>query len=96
MEQLKLSEQDVVDALCMYMADQKSASPDQIEAELMYDDEKYGFSAEIFFNGRSQIIAHRDMVDAIRFWNKIVHNGNPYAGVELVLDDEEGIIAYIN
>ncbi|MGN1402173.1 MAG: DUF2653 family protein [Bacillus sp. (in: firmicutes)] len=96
MTRVKLTEQDVTNAICMYMADLKRMKPEDIEVELLFDDESYGFSAEVHFSGRSQFIAHRDMVEAIRFWISHVMNGDPYAGIEFVLDDEEGIIAYIN
>ncbi|WP_019241940.1 MULTISPECIES: DUF2653 family protein [Bacillus] len=96
MEKLIIFEQDIIDSVCLYMADQKSMSPEEIEVELMYDDEAYGFSAEVYFNGRSQILAHRDLIEAIRFYISRELNGNPYSGIELVLDDDEGIIAYVN
>ncbi len=96
MEKLKVSEQDIINAICLYMADSKQLSPEDIEVELMFDDEAYGFSAEVFFHGRSQIIAHRDMIEALRFWISHEMQGNPHAGIELVLDDEEGIIAFIS
>lgn len=95
MEKLKVSEQDIINAICLYMADSKDTLPEEIEVELMYDDEDYGFSAEVFFSGRNQIIAHRDMVEALRFWLSREMQGNTHAGIELVLDDDEGIIAYI-
>ncbi|MFS0781778.1 DUF2653 family protein [Bacillus sp. 1P06AnD] len=96
MEKLILSEQDVINAICLFSADRKRMNPEEIEVELQYDDESYGFSAEVFFEGRNQILAHRDMIDAIRFYIQHEMGGNPYAGVELILDDEEGILAYIN
>ena len=96
MEKLKISEQDIINAICLFMANKKRMAPEEIEVELMYDDETYGFSAEIFFNGRNQILAHRDMIEALRFWIQHQLNGNPYSGIELVLDDQEGIIAYVS
>ena len=96
MAKLKISEQDIINAICLYMADSKRMAPEEIEVELMFDDEAYGFSAEVFFHGRSQIIAHKDMIEALRFWIKRSLDQNPYAGIELVLDDEEGIIAYVS
>lgn len=96
MEKLKISEQDIINAVCLHSADQKSMRPEEIEVELMFDDENYGFSAEIYFNGRNQIITHRDLIEAIRFWMKETLNLNPYMGIELKLDEQEGIIAYVN
>ena len=96
MEKLKLSEQDIINSVCLYAGNQKSLAPEEIEVELQYDDETYGFSAEIFFTGRNQILAHRDLIEAIRFYLSSQLNRNPYSGIELVLDDEEGIIAYVS
>ncbi len=96
MEKLKISEQDIINAVCLHSADQKRMRPEEIEVELMFDDENYGFSAEIYFNGRNQIITHRDLIEAIRFWMKETLNLNPYMGIELKLDDQEGIIAFVN
>ncbi|MEH6943806.1 YxcD family protein [Bacillus sp. JJ722] len=95
MEKLIIPEQDIINSVCLYMADKKRTAPEEIEVELMFDDEAYGFSAEIYFNGRNQIITHRDLIEAIRFWLEHQLNRNPYSGIELVLDDEEGIIAYV-
>ena len=96
MEKLKLSEQDIINSICLQIADQKRLAPEEIDVELQYDDEGYGFSAEIFFNGRNQILAHRDLIEAIRFYISSQLNRNTYSGIELVLDDDEGIIAYVS
>ena len=95
MEKLIIPEQDIINAVCLYYADRKRISPEEVEVELMFDDEAYGFSAEIFFGGRNQILSHRDLIEVIRFWLEHQLNRNPYAGIELVLDDEEGIIARV-
>ena len=96
MEKIKLSEQEIINAICWYVGDQKRMAPEETEVELKFDDEAYGFSAEIFFNGRNQILAHRDMIESIRFYVENQLNGNPYAGIKLELDDEEGIIAHVS
>ncbi|WP_050615141.1 DUF2653 family protein [Bacillus testis] len=96
MEKLKLDEQDIINSICLFSANNKRMNPEDIEVELEYDDEKYGFSAEIYFAGRNQILSHRDMIEAMRYYIEHQLGGNPYAGIEFVLDDEEGIIAYIN
>lgn len=95
MEKLIISEQDIINSICLNMANNKRMAPEEIEVELMFDDEAYGFSAEIYFNGRSQILTHRDLIECIRYWVEHQLNRNPYAGIELKLDDEEGIIAYV-
>lgn len=94
MEKLKLSEQDIVNALCLYVADKKQINPSDIGIELMWDEE-YGFSASAAENGRSQILIQANMIEAIRFWLQHELNRDPFAAsLELELDDDEGIIAF--
>ncbi|WP_110929184.1 YxcD family protein [Bacillus massiliglaciei] len=95
MEKLKLSEQDIINALCVYTARKKQIKPEQVEAELMYDDD-YGFSAEVYWEGRKQVYITINIIEALRIWLDEYMGKDPYSGIELVLDDEEGIIAIVN
>ncbi len=94
MEKLIISEQDIVNALCVYISRKKQIKPEEVEIELMYDDD-YGFSAEAYANGRKQILVTINIIEALRLWLDEFLNRDPYSGIELVLDDEEGIIAVI-
>ncbi|MFL0364364.1 YxcD family protein [Bacillus sp. PK3_68] len=95
MEQIKISEQDIINALCLYISDKKEVSPYEVDMELMFDDE-YGFSAESHVAGRKQILATVSIIEAIRFWLDTELHVDPFAaGIELVLDDHEGIIAWV-
>lgn len=95
MEKLVLLEQDIINALCVYISRKKQIKPEEVEIELMYDDD-YGFSAEAYANGRKQVLVMINIIEAIRMWLEEFLNRDPYAGIELVLDDEEGIIAKIS
>ena len=95
MEIIKISEQEIINSLCVYIADKRRVSANQVEIELMYDDE-YGFSAEAHVNGRSQILITANMIEALRFYIEHELNMDPFAAaIELELDDNEGIIAYV-
>ncbi|WP_121613138.1 YxcD family protein [Mesobacillus foraminis] len=94
MAPLKIDEQDVVNAICLYIADKKQVTPEEVEVELMFDDD-YGFSAETYVNGRKQILVKQNMIEALRMWLDQVLGRDPFSGIELILDDEEGIIALI-
>ncbi|TVY01005.1 YxcD family protein [Paenibacillus cremeus] len=61
---MRLSEQEIINAICMHMAERKQLQPHQVEVELMYDDD-LGFSAEVFTEGRSQILIAANMLEAI-------------------------------
>ena len=95
MGSLKLSEQEIINSLCMYQAAKREVTPESVEIELMYDDD-YGFSAEAHVNGRSQILITANIIEALRFYIEHQLNMDPFAAaIELELDDDEGIIAYV-
>ncbi|KKI93984.1 hypothetical protein WQ54_00080 [Bacillus sp. SA1-12] len=95
MGKIKITEQDIVNALCLHIAHKRQITPQEIEIELMYDDD-YGFSAEAYVNDRKQILITANIIEAIRFWLDTVMKIDPFsAALELVLDDEEGVIAYV-
>ncbi|MFJ7745823.1 YxcD family protein [Peribacillus sp. NPDC097295] len=95
MERLRISEQDIINAVCVYIARKKQVEPNEVEVELMYDDD-YGFSAETFVDGRKQVLITINLIEALRLWLDEYLNIDPYSGIELVLDDEEGIVALIS
>jgi len=94
MEELVLPEQDIINAICVYIAEKKQVKPEEVEVELMYDDDT-GFSAEAFVGGRSQILITGNIIEALRKWLKEYLNRDPFAGIKLELYDEEGIVAVI-
>lgn len=95
MAELIFSEQEIVNAICVDTAQKQSIAPEEVEVELLYEDEE-GFSADVYVKGRKQLLSSFDIIQAIRFWLAEVLQQDPYAaGIHLVLDDEEGIIAKI-
>jgi Protein of unknown function (DUF2653) len=94
MGKIKISEQDIVNALCLHIAHKRQIQPQEVEIELVYDDD-YGFSAEAYVNDRKQILITANIIEALRFWLDTVMKIDPFsAALELVLDEEEGIICY--
>ncbi|RFU66574.1 YxcD family protein [Peribacillus glennii] len=94
METVIIPEQDIINAVCIYIADKKQLKPQEVEVELMFDDD-YGFSAEVYVADRKQVLITQNLIEALRGWLDHELHMNPYSGIELVLDDEEGIIARI-
>lgn len=95
MERLIISEQDIINATCIYISRKKQVKPEDVEVELMYDDD-YGFSAEAYVDERKQVLTTGNLIEALRIWLGEFLNEDPYRGIQLVLDDEEGIIAVVN
>jgi hypothetical protein len=61
---MRLSEQDVINAVCLNMAERKQVKPTDVNVELMWDEDT-GFSAEVFTQGRSQILIQGNLLEAI-------------------------------
>ncbi|GAA4721816.1 YxcD family protein [Brevibacillus fulvus] len=95
METIKIGEQELVNAVCLLIASKKQIKPEQVNVELMWDEDE-GFSAEVDALGRQQILIEANLIEAIRFWLQTELGRDPYAaGLELQLDDEEGIVAIV-
>jgi hypothetical protein len=95
MEKLIISEQDIINSVCVYIAKKKQIHPEAVEVELMYDDD-YGFSAEVFVDDRKQVLITANLIEALRLWLDEYLGRDPYAPIKLHLDDNEGILAYID
>ena len=91
---MRLSEQDIMNAICTHMAERKQLRPEQIAVQLMYD-EDLGFSAEVTAEGRSQFLIEASMKEAIERYVLNVHNTRVYRS-QIELDIEEEMIAIIN
>jgi hypothetical protein len=61
---MRLSEQDIMNAICLHMAFRKQIRPEQVEVQLEWDD-SLGFSAEVTAEGRSQYLVEANMLEAI-------------------------------
>ncbi|SFL23693.1 Protein of unknown function [Paenibacillus sp. 1_12] len=64
---MRLSEQEIINAICLHMAERKQIQPIQVEVEMMWD-EDYGFSAEVYAEGRKQIIIAATILEAIELY----------------------------
>jgi hypothetical protein len=94
LEKLIISEQDIINAICVYISRKKQIKPEEVEVELMFDDD-YGFSAEAYVKDRKQVLIMQNIIEALRLWMDEFMNIDPFSGIKLVLDDDQGIIAVI-
>ncbi|RUL52158.1 YxcD family protein [Lysinibacillus antri] len=95
MEKIILSEQEVINALCIFHAKFKRVQPQDVEIELMYDDAA-GFTAEAYVNGQMDVYNTVNFITAIRLYiDEQLRRDSIAARIVLDLHDEEGIIAKI-
>lgn len=91
---MKLTEQDIVNAICLNIAERKQLQPTQVEVELMWD-EDHGFSAEVFAEGRNQILIAANILEAIERFVYTQHGMRVFRE-QIRLELEEEIVAYIS
>ncbi|TDF99531.1 YxcD family protein [Paenibacillus piri] len=91
---MRLTEQEIINAICMHMAERKRLQPTQVEVEMMWD-EDYGFSAEVHAEGRSQIIIAANILEAIERYLLNQHNMRVFRD-QIQLQLEEEIVADIH
>lgn len=95
MEKIVLSEQEVVNALCLFHGKFKNVKPEEVDVELMYDDDS-GFTAEAYVNGQMDFYNTVNFITAIRLYIEEQLNQDAMsARIVLDLHDDEGIIANI-
>jgi hypothetical protein len=85
---LQLSEEEISNAICLHTAERKQIKPTDVKVELMWDEE-LGFSAEIFTNGRNQILVEANILEAIERYVHQQYNIRVFRNqIRLELEDE--------
>ena len=77
MEKLIIPEQDIINAICVYISRKKQIKPEEVEVELIYDDD-YGFSAEAYVADRKQVLITGNIIEALRLWLDEFLNRDPH------------------
>lgn len=97
MEPLIISEQDMVNAICLFLSHEVNVQPDEIEVELYYDDEEAEqFLAEAFVNGQQHLLPVVKIITALRLWIDLYSEFDPIAAsITLDFNETRGIYATI-
>lgn len=95
MEKIMLSEQDIINSVCLFHAKSKNRNPEEVEVELMYDD-LAGYTAEAYIDGQMEFYNTVNLIMAIRLYiDEVLNRDSKSCRITLDLLDEEGIIAYL-
>lgn len=93
--QIHFTEQDVVDACCVYMARNHRTRPEDVQVDLQFNPSQ-GFSAQTSVGYRNVVMYQQDLVDAICTYLAEYHQFNPNSlSVDMIYDDRLGIEADI-
>jgi len=55
---------EIINAICLNIAERRGVSPTDVEVQLSWEEE-YGYTAEVWVNGRSQYIIEANILEAI-------------------------------
>ncbi|MGN7760497.1 YxcD family protein [Paenibacillus sp. 22594] len=89
-----LSMDEIINAICMHMAERKSVRVQDVQVELSWEEDT-GYTAEVWVGGRSQFLVESNMIEAILRYTHSEYGIRAYReDVRLELDDE--ITAVVN
>jgi len=92
---IRFSEQDVVDACCVFLARNHRRRPEDIQVDLQVDSIR-GFSAEARVGFRTVFMTEQDMIDGIALYLSEYHQFNPRElQIDLQYEENIGIEAEI-
>lgn len=91
---LVLSMDEIVNAICLHIAERKQIRPQDVQVELFWDEDT-GYSAEVWAEGRSQYLVESNMIEAIMRYLYSEYNIRAYRE-QITLDLDEEITAHVD
>jgi hypothetical protein len=61
---MRIYTDEIINAICLHIASRKGISPTDVEVQLAWD-EQYGYTAEVWVQGRSQYLVEANILEAI-------------------------------
>lgn len=61
---MRIYTDEIINAICLNIAERRGVSPTDVEVQLSWEEE-YGYTAEVWVNGRSQYIIEANILEAI-------------------------------
>lgn len=89
-----LTMDEIINAICLHMAERKRIRPQDVEVELLWDEDT-GYSAEVWTEGRSQYLVEANMIEAIMRYLQSEYNIRAYRE-QITLDLDEEITAQVD
>ncbi|MWV42207.1 DUF2653 family protein [Paenibacillus sp. HJL G12] len=89
-----LSMDEIINAICLHMAERKRIRPQDVQVELFWDEDT-GYSAEVVAEGRNQYLVESNMIEAIMRYLQSEYDIRAYRE-QITLDLDEEITAQID
>ncbi|QYR23776.1 YxcD family protein [Paenibacillus sp. sptzw28] len=61
---MRIYTDEIINAICLHIASRKDISPTDVEVQLAWD-EQFGYTAEVWVQGRSQYLVEANILEAI-------------------------------
>ncbi len=89
-----LSMDEIINAICLHMAERKAVRVQDVQVELSWEEDT-GYTAEVWIQGRSQYLVESNMIEAILRYLHSEYNIRAYRE-DVRLDLDEEITAIVN
>lgn len=85
---IRIYTDEIINAVCLHMADRRGVKPQDVEVQLSWEEE-YGFTAEVWVNGRSQYLIEANLLEAIEQYMYSQYNRRVFrSNIKLDADEE--------
>lgn len=83
-----LSMDEIINAICLHMAERKAVRVEEVRVELSWDEDT-GYTAEVWVQGRSQFLVESNLIESILRYLHSEYSIRAYReNVRLELDEE--------
>ncbi|MFD0958911.1 YxcD family protein [Paenibacillus chungangensis] len=87
---MRIFTDEIINAVCLHLAERRGVRPTDIEVQLAWDEE-YGYTAEVWVTGRSQYLIESNMREAIGQYVFTEYNRRVFpSDIELGVDEDTG------
>lgn len=85
---MRIYTDEIINAVCIHMAERRGVNATDVEVQLSWEEE-YGFTAEVWVNGRSQYLLEANLLEAIEQYMYKQYNRRTFrSDIKLDADEE--------
>lgn len=87
---MRIYTDEIINAVCLHTAQRRGIQPSDVEVQLSWDEE-YGYTAEMWVQGRSQYLIEANLLEAIEQYMFSQYNVRAFrSDITLGLDEDAG------
>ncbi|MDQ6418134.1 YxcD family protein [Paenibacillus sp. LHD-117] len=87
---MRIFTEEIINAVCLHTAQRRGVQPSDVEVQLSWEEE-YGYTAEMWVQGRSQYLMEANLLEAIEQYMYSQYNKRAFrSDIRLGLDEDAG------